>query len=154
MVPYPRTRRLLPTLSHARECQLGLCAKPGDPLMPRLTNLKPKVATLDTRLRYAEQPLGLTPDQAYGRVRRQSSPVDRLYSSSRWRTLRAEQLSREPLCCMCIAEDGRAVAATVCDHVVPHRGDVAAFWGGPFQSLCAHHHNAAKQREENAAARG
>lgn len=122
--------------------------------MPRLTTLKPKIATLDNRLRYAEQPLGLTPDQAYGRVRRQTSPVDRLYSSSRWRTLRAEQLAREPVCRMCLNDDGRAVTATVCDHVTPHRGDVSVFWAGPFQSLCAHHHNTAKQREENASRLG
>ena len=41
--------------------------------------------------------------------------------------------------------------ATVCDHVEPHRGDVAKFHGGPFQSLCAFHHNRDKQRAEAAA---
>ncbi|MFC6792707.1 HNH endonuclease [Methylobacterium komagatae] len=121
--------------------------------MPRLNSLKPRIATLDTRVGYGNATMGLTPDQAYGRVRRRESPVDRLYTSTRWRALRREQLTREPLCRLCMDEDGRAVSATVCDHVTPHRGDVQAFWAGPFQSLCAHHHNSAKQREENEALR-
>jgi hypothetical protein len=36
----------------------------------------------------------------------------------------------------------------VCDHVEPHRGDLDKFWSGPFQSLCAEHHNSDKQRIE------
>jgi hypothetical protein len=51
---------------------------------------------------------------------------------------------------MCLAE-GIATAATVADHVEPHRGDAHLFWNGELQSLCASHHNAAKQRAERAA---
>jgi hypothetical protein len=40
--------------------------------------------------------------------------------------------------------------ATVCDHVTPHRGDVAKFWSGPFQSLCQPCHDREKQRAEAA----
>lgn len=40
------------------------------------------------------------------------------------------------------------MAATVADHVVPHRGDVAAFWAGELQSLCTPCHSQAKQAEE------
>lgn len=72
------------------------------------------------------------------------------YGTARWQAIREAQLSMQPLCVMCL--DGEVVEpATVCDHVTPHRGDEALFWSGPFQSLCAHHHNSAKQREERLA---
>jgi hypothetical protein len=48
-------------------------------------------------------------------------------------------------------EQDRITAATVCDHVHPHRGDEVLFFSGPFQSLCETCHNSAKQREEVAA---
>ena len=69
------------------------------------------------------------------------------YSRRRWRKLRAAQLAADPLCCMCLALD-RVTAATVADHVVPHRGDEELFWNGELQSLCKHHHDSAKAREE------
>ncbi|WP_256371941.1 hypothetical protein [Roseivivax sp. THAF197b] len=35
------------------------------------------------------------------------------------------------------------------DHVIPHRGDMQLFWDRTnWQALCAHHHNAHKQRQE------
>lgn len=71
----------------------------------------------------------------------------RWYKTARWQKLRARQLAAHPLCCMC-CDERKVVAATVCDHVKPHRGDEALFWSGPFQSLCANHHNSAKQRIE------
>jgi 5-methylcytosine-specific restriction protein A len=48
---------------------------------------------------------------------------------------------------MCTSQ-GRATPATVCDHVARHNGDPVIFWHGPFQSLCATHHDVTKQREE------
>jgi hypothetical protein len=36
-------------------------------------------------------------------------------------------------------------AATVCDHVIDHKGDVDLFWNGERQSLCAPCHNKAKR---------
>lgn len=69
------------------------------------------------------------------------------YGSQRWRRMAKAQLATHPLCCMCEAE-GRVEAATVADHVTPHRGDWMLFWEGELQSLCAHHHNSAKHSEE------
>jgi 5-methylcytosine-specific restriction protein A len=71
------------------------------------------------------------------------------YGTARWAAIREAQLAAYPLCVMCIADEV-VEEATVCDHVTPHRGDEDLFWSGPFQSLCAHHHNSAKQREERA----
>lgn len=89
-------------------------------------------------------------NRVYDRERRSSSMTRRLYSTAAWRRVRDEQLAREPLCRMCLGE-GFTTAATVCDHVEPHRGDVDKFWSGPFQSLCKPHHDTAKQAEEAAA---
>ena len=63
-----------------------------------------------------------------------------MYQNTRWRKRRAEQLRKFPLCEKCL-EQGRAVEATVCDHIDPHKGDLEKFWAGPFQSLCKTHHD-------------
>lgn len=70
-----------------------------------------------------------------------------LYNSTRWRNLRLAQLRSDPLCAMCKA-DGKVTPATVCDHVVPHKGNPERFFGGPFQSLCKPCHDRHKQSEE------
>ena len=43
---------------------------------------------------------------------------------------------------------GKATAATVVDHVVPHRNDKNIFYLGKLQSLCKFHHDSAKKSEE------
>ena len=68
-----------------------------------------------------------------------------------WRKRRAAHLAGEPLCRMCLT-NGRVVAATVADHIVPHRGDRALFMGA-LQSLCVHCHSSVKQKEERRADR-
>lgn len=81
----------------------------------------------------------------------QAAAYHRLYKLKAWRDLRAQQLAIEPTCRMCRAA-GRTTLATVCDHVVPHRGDLELFWKGPFQSLCDQApfrcHSSRKQRIE------
>jgi 5-methylcytosine-specific restriction enzyme A len=76
-----------------------------------------------------------------------------LYRTVRWFKIRSVQLNAQPLCVKCKDED-RLTAATICDHVTPHRGNVEAFWSGPFQSLCASCHSSTKQREEVGSRRG
>jgi 5-methylcytosine-specific restriction enzyme A len=72
---------------------------------------------------------------------------DRRYGTQRWKRLRAQQLRLQPLCEEHL-RDGYTVAATVADHVIPHRGDDELFWNGQLQSLCASCHSREKQREE------
>lgn len=86
-------------------------------------------------------------DQAYDARRRAESPTRALYGTQRWRRKAARQLLLEPLCRACQAA-GRVTAASVADHIEPHRGDVDAFWSNELQSLCKDHHDGAKQREE------
>lgn len=80
----------------------------------------------------------------------------------RWAKVRLAYLTKHPLCVMC-DEQGRITAATVVDHIIPHRlKDALAskdseqiakaqklFWDtSNYQSLCASHHNSTKQRME------
>lgn len=70
-----------------------------------------------------------------------------LYANRRWRALRATHLQGEPLCRYC-ERKGVLTPADVVDHIEPHRGDMAKFWGNALQSLCHHCHSSVKQREE------
>lgn len=69
------------------------------------------------------------------------------YTHSRWRTLRKSVLARNPCCVFC-AKQGKITLATICDHVIPHKGDRVLFWRGPFQSLCETCHNSTKRIQE------
>lgn len=79
--------------------------------------------------------------------RSDSAEWQHLYNSHRWRKLRIQHLSVEPLCRMC-ADAGLIVQATVCDHITPHKGNPALFYGGPFQSLCKPCHDRHKQSQD------
>lgn len=72
-----------------------------------------------------------------------------LYKTGRWQRLRQAQLTAEPCCKYCDAA-GRVTAATIVDHIVPHKGDEALFFDPDnLQSLCKSHHDSTKQREEH-----
>jgi 5-methylcytosine-specific restriction protein A len=80
-----------------------------------------------------------------GRQVRERRPLwDGWYRIARWRHavwgLRARVLARSPLCVMCRGE-GRVVAASQVDHIVPHQGDPELFWKvDNLQALCDRHH--------------
>lgn len=70
----------------------------------------------------------------------------------RWQQYTAARLRREPLCeglrlrpdgpVMVNTHPGRVVAATLTDHIVPHRGDMKLFWDvGNHQSGCEECHD-------------
>jgi 5-methylcytosine-specific restriction endonuclease McrA len=69
------------------------------------------------------------------------------YGTARWQRRRLDQLRKEPFCAMC-RRAGIWTAATVADHVQPHKGSATAFWTGQLQSLCKPHHDRDKQRAE------
>lgn len=85
----------------------------------------------------------------------------RIYGS-KWDRARLTFLQAHPLCVMC-SEQGRVTAATVVDHIIPHKlkealcsGDREAiakaqllFWDKTnWQPLCKQHHDSTKQRME------
>lgn len=60
---------------------------------------------------------------------------------SRWRRERVRFLKRNPLCIYCEGE-GRYEAATVVDHIEPHKGSYDKFWDrANWQPLCKRHHD-------------
>lgn len=60
---------------------------------------------------------------------------------SRWRRARRAFLQAHPLCAECL-RNGRYTAATVVDHIIPHRGDMNLFWDERnWQSLCRDCHD-------------
>ncbi len=90
----------------------------------------------------SKPPIQRRPGQQTDRQRRRQTDARRdrqehrqWYKTARWQRIAKHQLKNEPLCANCL-KHGRITAATVCDHVEPHRGDPDKFWNGPFQSLC------------------
>lgn len=72
--------------------------------------------------------------------RQRGTAQERGYDA-RWRAARAVFLGEHPCCHVCLAE-GRAVAATVVDHVIPHKGDPILFWDrANWAPLCKRHHD-------------
>lgn len=76
------------------------------------------------------------------------SPFHHLYKRSSWRHpvygLRIVHLRKHPLCVMCAAEN-IVKAATVVDHIKPHKGDEKLFFAPDnLQSLCKRHHDSDK----------
>lgn len=68
----------------------------------------------------------------------------------KWQKARERHLLDSPLCVYC-ARLGRTTAATVVDHITPHRGDMTLFWDqSNWQSLCKPCHDSVKQAEESA----
>jgi 5-methylcytosine-specific restriction enzyme A len=69
---------------------------------------------------------------------------------ARWQRARKAFLANNPLCVQCAA-DGHTVAASVVDHAVAHRGDMAIFWDqSNWQALCARCHNTKTARCDGA----
>jgi 5-methylcytosine-specific restriction endonuclease McrA len=69
------------------------------------------------------------------------------YDKARWIKMAKAQLTEHPLCAMCL-KTGAVVPATICDHIIPHRGNARKFWYGELQSLCWSHHSRDKARLE------
>lgn len=73
--------------------------------------------------------------------------TDNLYGR-KWRKLRQAFLKTNPLCNYCLEQD-KVVAATVVDHITPHKGNIELFYDcNNLQSLCKAHHDKDKQLEE------
>lgn len=78
---------------------------------------------------------------------RRGSSAARGYGG-RWQKARSTFLQQHPLC-RNHESRGLVVAATVVDHIVPHRGDQKLFWDtSNWQALCKQCHDSDKQRLE------
>lgn len=107
--------------------------------MPRVRNLKPRVALANT------QSVQLHNPDAW---REGKTTAERGYGG-RWQRARLAYLAKHPLCVACRAL-GRVEAATVVDHIEPHRGDMVKFWDSAsnWQPLCDSCHSAKTANEE------
>ena len=66
----------------------------------------------------------------------------------KWQKARDGFLKKNPVCVIC-SKRGMVVAASVVDHITPHRGDMSVFWDSKnWQALCAECHASYKQRLE------
>jgi len=70
-----------------------------------------------------------------------------LYGTWRWQKKRKAFLKANPICVMCYAR-GIITVARIADHIEPHKGDEAKFWGNALQALCKQCHDSDKQRIE------
>ena len=71
---------------------------------------------------------------------RRGTSTERGYNA-RWRRLRQWFLNSHPLCAEC-NRNGILTAASVVDHIMPHRGDMALLYDqANLQSLCTTCHN-------------
>lgn len=76
------------------------------------------------------------------------------YNSKRWKVLRKQVLSEEPLCRLC-KEQNKITAATVVDHKEPHRGDETLMWDRKnLQPSCKSCHDKKTSRFDNGSAFG
>lgn len=72
----------------------------------------------------------------------------RLYGTKQWFRLRHLQLKKEPICRFC-SQQKRVTAASIVDHIEPHRGDEEKFYDPEnLQSLCKPCHDSVKQQLE------
>lgn len=72
-----------------------------------------------------------------------------LYNTTRWKKRRLAYLALHPLCVYC-RRRGIVRAATVVDHVKPHKGDEVLFFDeSNWQSLCKDCHDSVKRAEEH-----
>lgn len=78
-----------------------------------------------------------------------SSPWRYLYNTTRWKKCRLAFLAAHPLCAYCQAR-GLVTAATIVDHIKPHKGDEKLFFKeANWQALCKTCHDSVKQAEEH-----
>ena len=78
---------------------------------------------------------------------RRGSAASRGYDS-RWQRESKAFLRANPLCAECLREN-RVKAATLVDHIIPHKGDMILFWDkSNWQPLCDHHHAVKTAKED------
>lgn len=68
--------------------------------------------------------------------------------NARWQRARLMYLREHPLCVECL-KSNVVCAASVVDHIEPHKGDMELFWDEDnWQSLCKRHHDKKTGKEK------
>ncbi len=96
---------------------------------------------------YCERHLRVENDRKAFVDRRRGNSHARGYTHQ-WHKERTLFLKSSPLCASC-ERVGRLTAATVVDHIVPHKGNHELFWDEQnWQALCVSCHNSKTARED------
>ncbi len=83
-----------------------------------------------------------------GPKRCEAAVMHRLYCTRAWTEGRAAFLAIHPLCAEC-EKQSRLTAASIVDHIIPHRGDPRLFYDQTnWQPLCKSHHDAKTATED------
>lgn len=124
----------------------GVSAFKGSRNVARLSHPPSRIGRLPARLGAPPQTEG-----ERSRFRSANDPTRKLYYTKEWRETRIATFVRDDFTCQCGCKTYEPdTSKLVCDHVDAHRGDVAKFWAGPFQTLLKECHDKKKQREEQA----
>lgn len=92
-------------------------------------------------------------EQEHAYDKQRGTAAQRGYDSA-WRKARVFFLIKHPLCVHC-ENEGTIGAATVVDHIKPHKGDKALFWDrANWQPLCKMHHDRKTVTEDGGFGRG
>jgi 5-methylcytosine-specific restriction enzyme A len=65
----------------------------------------------------------------------------RIYDTRQWKSVRSNQLQREPFCRVCVALGDPDNPACHVDHIIPIERGGAPYDPGNLQSLCGPHHS-------------
>lgn len=128
-----------------------------------------KLQTLKPRVQMAGTKVSAAPVIASGSWRASKQTSTQRGYGYKWQQARIGYLVKHPFCVMCLAAAGvreqgieaitlaclgKGMAlpwATVVDHSVPHRGDMALFWdSSKWQALCKPCHDSHAQRRDKA----
>lgn len=113
-------------------------------------SIKLRLATGARRAPTIERKSGsLRRGEVSGKDQRSAEAIEyrRLYSTARWKRLRAQVLAERPLCEWCLEREVVEPATDV-HHAEAHRGDLAKFWSGPLIATCRSCHASRGQRED------
>ena len=95
------------------------------------------------------KPQAHRPHQTKRQPERRPSSCARGYGY-RWQQASKAFLAAHPLCAEC-ERQGEVTAATVVDHIRPHRGDMTVFWDSDnWQPLCKRCHDQKTARHDGA----
>lgn len=109
---------------------------------PRIKSIAPRLSGFNTS-RLQHKAASITDSWRAGKT-----TTERGYGW-RWQKARELYLQQYPLCVYC-SRLGYITAASVVDHIIPHRGNQILFWDvANWQSLCKPCHDSIKQREEH-----
>ena len=117
--------------------------------MGRLSYQAPRIGTQKPRLG-----VSITNEVQPAERRDRTQAWRAWYKTARWQKLRWSILVRDLFTCAKCKAIKADTSQLVCDHIERHQGNEAAFWSGPFQTLCASCHSGAKQREEHSLLNG